>query len=51
MLWPASHSLVFRGVFVRWPDLLVFARMLQHLSANDALASLWPVLIGSWAAW
>jgi len=51
MLWRASHSLVFRGVFVRWRDLLVFARMVHHLSAGDAFASLWPVFIGSWSVW
>jgi len=51
VLWPASHSFVFRGLFVRQRDQLVLTRRINHLSADDAFASLWPTLIGSWSVW
>ena len=49
VLWPASHSFVFRGLFVRQRDQLVLTRRINHLSADDALASLRPVLVCTWA--
>jgi len=36
-------------VFVRQRDQLVLTRMVDHLSADDALASLRPVLVCTWA--
>lgn len=48
MRWPGSHSPVFEEVFIQ-RDQLILTRRVDHLSADEALAGLRPVPIGSWA--